>query len=264
MTYSGAPLLLCALLLGAILGSFLNALLFRFNTGKGMGGRSRCMRCNHTLAALDLVPILSFVLLGGRCRYCASRISAQYPLVEFAAALLSGALFVTFGDDLLLYAFWLVVWLTVLFIFVYDLRHMIIPWSASLFLLFCAFVSLAFSPAPMANLLAGICLALPLFLLSLISAGRWMGWADSLFELSLGMFLGFSVGLSGLLLGIWTGALVGVAIVLWARLTPKRRSRGTKRGFTIQSEIPFAPFLALGAAVAFFLHVDFFSTLLLF
>ncbi len=54
-----------------------------------MGGRSRCMHCGHTLGSLDLVPIFSYVFLGGRCRYCGARISAQYPLVEAAAAALS-------------------------------------------------------------------------------------------------------------------------------------------------------------------------------
>lgn len=252
-------------MLGAILGSFLNALLFRFNTGKGMGGRSRCMCCNHALGILDLVPIISYLCLRAKCRYCGAHISWQYPSVEGISALLSAGLMYLFYLNLPLYAFWLLVWMIVLFIFVYDLRHMIIPWSASLGLLLLAAISLFLTGGlNLDSLEAGVILAMPLFLLSLVSRGRWMGWADSLFELSLGMFLGLSAGITALLLAVWSGAIVGLLIIAYAKLTPKVRSRSTSAGFTIESEIPFAPFLALGAALAFFFHADFFSTLSLF
>lgn len=256
-----------ALILGAILGSFLNAFIFRFNTGGGffkeMSGRSHCMRCGHTLGSLDLVPILSYFFLGGHCRYCGSSVSLQYPLVEIAAATLSLKLFLLYPFDLLHYAFWLIVWLTVLFIVVYDWRHMIIPWSSSLFLLALAVISLAIGSHDIWSLAAGPLLALPLFCISLVSMGRWMGWADSLFELSLGAFLGLSMGATALLFAIWSGALVGLILILLQKLSPESRSRRGERGFTIKSEIPFAPFLALGAAIVFFLHVDFFSSLIL-
>ncbi len=247
--------------LGVIFGSFLNALLFRFNTGKGMGGRSRCMRCNHTLRALDLVPIFSYLFLSGRCRYCSTKISMQYPLVEAAAGVLSLKIFFLFYPDVLLYSLWLVIWLTILFIVVYDARHMIIPWSSSILLFVLAALQLlVVHPTSMWNLFAGPLLALPFLLLSLVSQGRWMGWGDSGFELSLGMLLGLSQGTTALLVGVWSGALVGIALIVVARLTPTRHSQARGEGFTIQSEIPFAPFLALGAALVFFFHVDFFST----
>lgn len=248
--------MLATFLLGCILGSFLNAVLFRFNTGKSaLKGRSRCMRCGHTLHAVDLVPVVSYLLLRGRCRYCGSRVSWQYPLVELVGGLLSVSLFVLFYSQPVWYLFWLVVWLVVLFIVVYDIRHMIIPWSASLPLVGLAIgfvVVQSISTLPTINwmvLAAGPLLAFPLFFISLISRGRWMGWADSLFELSLGWLLGLTQGFTALMLSIWLGAAVGIAVLLL-----------TKR-VTMKSEIPFAPFLALGAAISFFLHVDFFSTL---
>ncbi len=128
-----------AALLGAILGSFLNALSSRFNTGRGMGGRSYCDSCGHTLSALDLVPIFSYVVLGGRCRYCSARISVQNPLVELAAAGLSLGVYLTTPAPLD-YAFWLLVWMTLLFIVIYDVRHTVIPWSCSGLLGFLAVV----------------------------------------------------------------------------------------------------------------------------
>ncbi len=247
--------------LGVILGSFLNALLFRFNTGKGMGGRSRCMRCNHSLVALDLVPIASYLFLGGRCRYCSAKISLQYPLVEAVAGVLSVKIFFLTAPDVLHFALLLGIWLTILFIVVYDVRHMVIPWSSSILLFVLAALHLLLvPPSSLWNLFAGPLLALPFLLLSLVSNGRWMGWGDSGLELSLGMLLGLTPGITALLLGVWSGALVGIALILIARLTPTKHSRVKGEGFTIHSEIPFAPFLALGAALVFFFHVDFFST----
>lgn len=248
--------LLLALLFGAILGSFINALVFRFNTGKGMGGRSRCMHCNHTLGPADLIPIFSFLFLRGRCQYCGAKISLQYPIVELSAAVLSLLVFLTHPDPLA-YGFWLLVWMTLLFIVVYDIRHGILPWSASGILLVLAVISLfvsfdppfsIFYPSTL-DLLAGPLLALPLFLFSLLSRGTWMGWGDSGLELSLGWLLGLTLGLTALVIAFWAGAAVGIVLM-----------QLTKR-YTMKSEVPFAPFLALGALIAYFFHVDFFATL---
>ena len=129
---------IAAAVLGAIIGSFLNALSFRWGTGQGMvwahstslrASRSRCMQCGHTLGARDLVPIFSYLFLRGRCRYCRSRVSLQYPLVEAAAALISIVVYLQNPFSIFAYAFWLVVWMTLLFVVVYDLRHTIIPWA---------------------------------------------------------------------------------------------------------------------------------------
>lgn len=265
-----------AALLGLIVGSFLNALSFRFNTGqkffsaRGMGGRSRCMHCRHTLAALDLVPVLSYVFLGGKCRYCGARIALQYPLVELVAAALGVGVYwlnpvvVGYAFNPLPFLFWFVVWMTLLFVVIYDLKHTIIPWSCSLLLAGLAFFSLFFSlhtsdfvSPTLWQLVAGPLLALPLFLLSLVSRGTWMGWGDSALELGLGWLLaasaGLSAGVTALCLAFWIGAVVGVVLLLLSRLG--------FFGYTIKSEIPFAPFLVLGALLVYFFNVDFFSTL---
>ncbi len=239
--------------LGVILGSFLNALLFRFNTGKSvLVGRSSCMRCGHTLKALDLIPLLSYLLLRGRCRYCGARISWQYPAVEAIAGLLAVLVYLQTGLTLW-FVYWVCVWLVLLFIVVYDLRHFIIPWSASLTLMALAFVhvwSLGFGVWDFA---AGVILGLPLLLISAMSGGRWMGWGDGFLELSLGWLLGLSMGLSALLMAFWTGAIIGIILLLLA-----------KNRYTMSSEVPFAPFLIVGCGIAYFLHVDFFPYLTLF
>lgn len=243
--------------LGVILGSFLNALLFRFNTGTSvLSGRSACMRCGHTLGAADLVPIVSFMSLRGRCRYCRAKISWQYPVVEAAAGLLAVLVYLQ-TDATLWFIYWLAVWLTLLFVVVYDLRHYIIPWSASLTLIALALLGVALNAAGQpggaaGEWWAGPALAAPLLLISLVSRGQWMGWGDGVLELSLGWFLGLSLGLTAFLAAFWAGALVGVLLLVTA-----------KNRYTMRSEVPFAPFLILGCAVAYFFHVDLFPHLAL-
>jgi prepilin signal peptidase PulO-like enzyme (type II secretory pathway) len=243
--------------LGLIIGSFLNALSFRFKTGMSIvHGRSRCMRCGHVLSAWELIPVISYMLLRGRCHSCHSRISIQYPLVEACAGLLSFGVY-TLNQTPLLFGFWFVVWMLILFIVVYDIRHTVIPWSYSGLLILLSLVYVFCIATPTVNaLLAGPLLALPLAAVSLLSRGTWMGWGDGMFELSLGWLLGLLEGLTAFMLAIWIGAAVGVALVLWAQRPSQRNT-----GFTMKSELPFAPFLALGAALCYFFHVDFFSQL---
>lgn len=272
-------------LLGAIIGSFLNALSFRYHTGAGMQGRSKCMRCGTTLRARDLIPIVSYVLLRGRCRDCGSRISIQYPLVEATAALLGAGTYVL-HPELVPFAFGTLVWATLLFIVVYDLRHTVLPASALALLCGLGFVSLFVGCAEACSVavptwsafLAGPLLGVPLLLLSLVSRGRWMGWGDGLLALGIGWLLGVPQGIFALLVAFWSGSIVGLALVALSRAhrmkkagyTPWDKSSKAKRkdqneyptGYTIQSAIPFAPFLALGAIVAHVFHIDIFSLLL--
>ncbi len=242
-------MLVAAALLGAIGGSFLNALSFRLGTGKSvLRGRSRCMRCGHTLGVLDLVPVFSYLFLRGRCRYCASKVSWQYPLVEVAATVLAVGIYYR-NPEPLLFAYWFVVWMLLLFVVVYDLRHYIIPWSCSGLLALLGLVHVWTLGFDAWSFAAGPLLAAPLLLLSLVSRGTWMGWGDGALELGLGWLLGLTMGLTGFILAFWVGAAVGIAVLI------------LKKGYTMKSELPFAPFLVLGAGVAYFFHADFFSTL---
>jgi leader peptidase (prepilin peptidase)/N-methyltransferase len=227
------------------------------------------MHCGHTLGAPDLIPLLSYAYLRGSCRYCRSRISLQYPAVEAAAAALSVLIYLQYQEPLH-YALALAVWLTLLFIVVYDLRHQIIPWSASGLLALLSFMYVWFFGFGVWGFAAGPLLAAPLFLLSLVSRGRWMGWGDGPLELCLGWLLGITAGLTALFIAFWAGAVVGIALLVLSKgYTPLESSsrKSTKifftslTGYTMKSEVPFAPFLILGAACAYFLHVDFFQTL---
>ncbi len=144
---------------------------------------------------------------------------------------------------------------------VYDIRHSVIPWICSGLLAVLSLATVFLSSAPLIPaLLAGPLLALPLLSISFFSKGRLMGWGDGFFELSLGWLLGLSAGFTALILAVWTGALVGILLALVSQLSWKSRTSG----FTMKSEIPFAPFLGFGCALVYFFHVDIFSTLSLF
>jgi prepilin signal peptidase PulO-like enzyme (type II secretory pathway) len=153
------------------------------------------------------------------------------------------------------------VWMTLLFVTVYDIRHLIIPWSCSMLLIVLAVGRLGVMtytamPLPWLAWWAGPILAAPLLLISLVSWGRWMGWSDWILEISLGWLLGLTAGLTAFMLAFWIGA--GVALV---GLLAGRAWKNMQTRFTMHSEIPLAPFLILGALVAYFFHVDFFQTL---
>ncbi|MDP3661473.1 MAG: prepilin peptidase [bacterium] len=237
-----------AFLLGLSIGSFINAWSFRYGTGRSIVSASSCLACNRKLQWFELVPLLSFIALRGKCRACKSRISFQYPIVELITGVVFVLIFYTNGiSELSLLFFSLIFWSTIIAISVYDIRTKIIPNGAAYALAGFGF----FSPLLYGNaadifqwthLISGPLLALPLASFWFFSRGRWMGLGDAKLELGLGWFLGLSLGLSGMLIAFWLGALVGVCLIVL--------SRAARRfNFSMKSELPFGPFLALGAFI---------------
>lgn len=249
---------------GTIIGSFLNVLVIRGNTGRSIGGRSACMSCGTQLTARDLVPILSYLFLRGRCRSCASAISIQYPLVEFLAGALFVAAYVraySIAEFTLLAALCTVL----LFVAVYDMRHTIIPDTSIALLVVLAGVSFVLhmhSTALSAYLVAAIIAGAPLFLLWYFSSGSAMGFGDVKLASALGLFLYPLQSLAFLWLAFVTGGaaallLLGAPKVLMH--TPSLRQRLPL--VTIKSEIPFGPFLIAGFFGVLFFGIDTLSIL---
>src|SRR3989338_82072 len=128
---------------GLAVGSFLNAFIYRLELREGLElnlvkhkpsvlqGRSFCPHCGHTLAWYDLIPLLSFLLLRGECKYCSQKISLQYPLIELVCGLLFVAIFIYFVDGrpqhILYLGYLWVIASSLIGIFVYDLKHFLIP-----------------------------------------------------------------------------------------------------------------------------------------
>ncbi len=276
---------ICSILfvLGSIIGSFLNVVIFRYNTGANLRGRSKCLSCGKQIKWYDLVPVWSYFVLRGKCRFCRSRFSVEYTLVELATGLLFSGVFwkffiavspqvLDFGI-LLSFVLSLVIMSILVVIFVYDFKHKIIP--DQFILIFCLlsllnlfyYPSLNFSPFLLLNsyffilpLLAGPAVALPLFLIWFFSKGRAMGFGDPKLALGIGWFLGMRAGFSALILSFWFGAFVGLSLIGYSKLIAKFPALNflklRSKKLTMKSEVPFGPFLILGLLAVYFFGVD--------
>ena len=220
------------------LGSFLNVVASRLPLQRSaMAGRSACMSCGHELAWHDNVPVVSWLLLRGRCRSCGERISPLYPAVELATAGLVAACFVAFGlsGEAFVASFFCVVLVVLSAI---DLTHRIVP---NRIVLPAALVVLvaqtALEPSPEWAL--GALAAAGFLFAAALAYPAGMGMGDVKLALLLGAMLGRTVSV-GLMVGM-VAALVP-SVLLLARHGSAARKMG----------IPFAPFLALGALVALF------------
>src|SRR5271170_6448315 len=120
-------ILIVSFIYGTLIGSFLNVLALRYNTGAGVRGRSKCMSCAKTLTWIELVPLLSFAVQRGACRSCKARISWQYPLVEFLAGALFVIIFLLYPPAGLVStavtALQLFILSVLMVITIYDIRH---------------------------------------------------------------------------------------------------------------------------------------------
>lgn len=229
---------------GAILASFLGVVAERIHTGQSwQRGRSRCNSCRTILTARDLFPVLSWVLNGGRCRTCGSRVPVRYSLFELTLALAFAGAYATLGWGIPLVLL-LVAMLLLGFIVLYDLRHTIVPMEAATALIF---VSAAFgwlTSSSLADarytLIVAALIAFFFIAFHVLSRGRAMGLGDAPIAFALSLLVG-AAAIPGLLFSFWIGALVGIGILV-----------ARPGGPTMGIEVPFVPFLALGYLLAYF------------
>ena len=225
--------------LGAIVGSFLNVCIHRLPRRESviLPG-SRCPRCATPIRWYDNIPLLSFLLLGGRCRACRGAISWRYPLVEAITMLvffLSGARFgFTFeGLRAAVLASALVVVTGI------DLDHRIIPDRITLPGIVLGLIGAWFLPPGIVSSAIGTVVGGGLFYAIAWASRGGMGGGDIKLAAMLGAFLGWQAGLLAIFLGVLAGGVVGVVLLVL-------RLRGRK------DAIPFGPFLALGGTVSLF------------
>jgi leader peptidase (prepilin peptidase)/N-methyltransferase len=266
-------------ILGLIIGSFLNVLLYRFHTGKSINGNSHCLSCGTRLRWYELIPLFSYIALRGRCRNCGSAIPVRYFLVELLTA----------GSFLYIYLQlgWTVVAALVallctvlLFITVYDIYHMVIP---NELVVVTAVVAIGY--LLVLHDFSGIVdLLMPHSLAALgafafygglwvVSKGRWIGLGDAKLALPLGFLLGPMGTFSFVVLSFWVGAIVSIGILLWPRLErmcalicsavhdvwrhcPQGSVVKYRRYLTIKSEVPFAPFMVIAFLLVFLGNVQ--------
>ncbi len=247
-------------ILGSILGSFLNVVALRYNTGFSINGRSGCFVCGKKLAWYELIPIVSYVIQQGHCRECSAKISPQYFLVELGSALFFAVFGLYYMDTLLtgstigflgmLVQFIIACCLIV--IFLYDMRHKIIPNGVAYTFIVFALVYMVLGIAPeiitgnvsaytaLNKIVAGILVTAPLAALWDVSQGRWIGWGDIKLALGIGSVLGLTLGFSALLIAFYLGAFIGIVMLF------------TSRNAHMRTEIPFGPFLIIAFYIVFF------------
>jgi leader peptidase (prepilin peptidase) / N-methyltransferase len=235
----------CALL-GLLVGSFLNVVIYRVPRRESVvHPRSRCPSCGTQLTSLDNIPVLSWVVLRGKCRTCKAPISFRYPAVELATAVLFGLAGLRFGANWVLPAY-LLFFAVLLAVALIDLEHYIVPNRIVFPTLFASVPLLALAAlleddwkAFLTAVVGSVLAFNGLLLINLINP-RGMGMGDVKLALVLGLYLGW-LGLGvvalGIFLGFLLGAVIGVLLIAF-----RIRSR--------KDHVPFAPFLAAGSLLA--------------
>lgn len=254
---------------GLIIGSFLNVSVYLLEKKKrkNLGGRSFCPSCKHELGFWDLIPLFSWIFLQGKCRYCKKEISYQYPLVELGTGIIFFLSYYLFFNQIPLsdlYTFSISSILALLsvpiillinslliIIFVYDLKHKIIPDKIiyPAIILTITYLLLVLGESFLGNSIGLIPNLYPFlaafgaggffYSIAAVSDGKWMGGGDIKLAFLMGLILGWPNILVGLFLGFFLGAIVGVSLIL---VNKKKLS----------SEIPFGPFLITGTWIALF------------
>lgn len=239
------------LILGLIIGSFLNAVVYRLNAVESLLERSHCPHCKKTVRWFDNLPLLSFIVLSARCRDCGEKISWQYPIVEASTGIMFALIGKYFFDaaifsSWILTAYFLIVFSILMIIFVYDFKYMEIPmlvlWigiGVSLaYFIFVDWQNFRFFSSIMdlrtiSGILGGVVAGGFFYALAAYSKETWMGYGDAYLGFLTGMVVGWSNILFALMLSFAIGALVSVGLIMMSKKTMK-------------SQVPFAPFLITG------------------
>lgn len=264
----GWPIWTLAFVLGACIGSFLNVCIYRLPAEESVvHPRSRCPRCGTPIAWYDNLPLVSWALLRARCRRCSTPISARYPLVEALTGGLAILALARFGFEPLTLALFVFTAALVLITFI-DLDHRFIPDEVSLPGIV---VGLGVSLLPggiglwnaaLGALLGGGILFLVAFGYEKMTGREGMGYGDVKLLAMIGAFLGWQAIPAVIVIASLTGSVAGLLAMFDARA--RRRVRRIQTHFgplavlvslrraSRRTEIPFGPFLALGALVALY------------
>ena len=238
MTASGYNIIL---LLGILTGSFLNVCIYRIPKGASVAfPPSHCTKCNHPLKIRDLIPMISYMILQGKCRYCGETISLQYPLIEVLNGLFYVFLFKIFGFSFLFISYAILISLLITVTWI-DFQHQVIPDEVIIFgFVFSLFFHL-FHDAHFIfrNGILGFFIAGGVFLLIALMSNGAMGGGDIKLMTMLGFWLGWKNITLIILLSFFIGAVVSIVLII----TKIKRSK---------DYVPFAPFIALATVITVF------------
>ncbi len=223
------------IVLGLIIGSFLNVVIYRFPRNESIVfPASHCPNCGTQLKVLDLMPIFSFILSKGRCRYCKEKISYQYPLVELLTSFFFFGLYYRYGISIYLFIYLILTTMLIVSSFI-DLNYQIIPNKITyLGIMFGFIISFIFSHLTIKLSFLGIVLpALFLLLIIFITRGG-MGMGDVKLVAMIGSFIGPLYTFFSIFIGAFLGSVVGL-ILIGMKLKDRK------------SRIAFGPFIAAGS-----------------
>ncbi|MBI2446404.1 MAG: prepilin peptidase [Parcubacteria group bacterium] len=264
-------ILLSSFVFGLVFGSFLNVVIYRLKSGRNIVfDRSFCSDCLTQLKWHDLVPILSFIWLLGRCRYCKKKISWQYPVVEILSGLIwVGVFYQNFNNLQLFNIFYQIFTFSIfLVIAVYDFKWKIIPDKIVYPAIIIVFLYNIFNSVNVGNvnvgnrvsnifkyinieifiypLLTAIIVFLFFFAIYYFSSGRAMGLGDAKLAFLIGLFFSPVSTVAALIAAFVIGAVFGIILLALGAIFPRYKKWGMK------SQIAFGPFLVIGATIAFF------------
>lgn len=237
-------------LLGIIVGSFINVLVYRTHEKKSIiKGRSICPDCKKQLKGRDLIPIFSYVALKGKCRYCKKPISAQYPLVEIATGTIFVSFFYFFNPheitQWLSLSLWIFVSIFLIAAFIYDTKWQILPDkflipAIIISLIYILILSIFFDQYHfLYNLLGAFVFALFFLALWFISKGKWIGDGD----IRLAFLMGVLLSPMNLILAIFFGSSIASLVSLFLILVKKKKAT---------QKIAFGPYLIIGLYISLF------------
>jgi leader peptidase (prepilin peptidase)/N-methyltransferase len=238
---SGADAVVAALF-GAIIGSFLNVCIHRLPRGSSVvWPASACPQCGRGLAWFENIPVVSYLVLGGKCRTCRAPISMRYPIIELLTAVMFGVGWWYYGPSLLL-ASRLVFGCALIVLFAIDLEHHLLPNLITLpgiviGLLFSLFTEPGWLSAVIGILIGGGVLYAIAEGYYLLRHEEGLGMGDVKMLAMIGAFIGWKLTVVTLMFASIAGSLIGIAVI------------ATRRG-DMKYALPFGTFLAIGAAVA--------------
>lgn len=231
-------LLIFFFIFGLVIGSFLSALSYRYPKNISvLKGRSICDYCGRIISWYDNIPLISYLILKGKCRYCGKPISLRYPIIEFVTGFGFVILFLFLRGSIPQILYSLLIFIILELIFIIDFEYQIIPDVFTFFAIFTVvlYLLLIYPQYLFVNLFAGFAASLFLLLVNFMTRGRGMGLGDVKFAIFGGLLMGNHT-FSWLMTSFLTGGIAGSILILIGKARLKDR-------------IAFGPFLILGIAL---------------
>ncbi|HVZ11783.1 MAG TPA: prepilin peptidase [Patescibacteria group bacterium] len=239
------PIILFAFIFGCVFGSFLCVLIDRLPQEVSVTrGRSKCESCKHELSALDLIPVISYITLGGKCRYCKKRIPPHVFIIEFLGGVLLAAFSyysVLHSIGFLQFALLSIIFFSLAGLLFTDIETGIIPDEFTIAIGASSLLLVILNPSQLLPyFLSAIGAFIFFFVLFFITSGRGMGFGDVKLSFAIGLFLGFPQTIVCFYFAFLTATFVSIILIL----TGRKKLRG--------DTIAFGPYIAVGAGFAYF------------